>query len=223
VIAGHRPGVRFLRDATVDDLEQWGHEIPRIPSSEPATSLQKTCAPWQPPNALIRGDLPELGRLMAEAHLSYSQDFEASCIEADTMVNLAQDLPASSAHALPAAASAAAPSTWWSKTTPLHSQRLWPVFTLHKSESCLRFTSATRPVELTSWRSCFLTFREIIPKIVGQYFIEGNSMRLLLSAAKFVPCPPFVTSSVVTLVPNHPNLNGSFERTIDKIEQVSRY
>jgi galactokinase len=43
--------------------------------------------------ALIRCDLPELGRLMAEAHLSYSQDFEASCVEADAMVSLAQDLP----------------------------------------------------------------------------------------------------------------------------------
>ena len=30
---------------------------------------------------------------MAEAHRSYSQDFEASCVEADAMVDLAQDLP----------------------------------------------------------------------------------------------------------------------------------
>jgi galactokinase len=30
---------------------------------------------------------------MAEAHWSYSRDFEASCIEADAMVELAQDLP----------------------------------------------------------------------------------------------------------------------------------
>jgi galactokinase len=30
---------------------------------------------------------------MAEAHQSYSQDFEASCEEADAMVALAQDLP----------------------------------------------------------------------------------------------------------------------------------
>ena len=43
--------------------------------------------------ALMQPRLPELGRLMAEAHVSYSQDFEASCMEADTMVALAQDLP----------------------------------------------------------------------------------------------------------------------------------
>jgi galactokinase len=43
--------------------------------------------------ALLKGDLKELGRLMAEAHRSYSQDFEGSCVEADAMVALAQDLP----------------------------------------------------------------------------------------------------------------------------------
>jgi galactokinase len=43
--------------------------------------------------ALMKGDLARLGRLMAEAHTSYSQDFEASCVEADAMVDLAQDLP----------------------------------------------------------------------------------------------------------------------------------
>jgi galactokinase len=30
---------------------------------------------------------------MGEAHTSYSQDFEGSCLEADAMVALAQDLP----------------------------------------------------------------------------------------------------------------------------------
>jgi len=37
--------------------------------------------------------MKELGRLMAEAHASYSGDFEGSCVEADAMVALAQDLP----------------------------------------------------------------------------------------------------------------------------------
>ncbi len=37
--------------------------------------------------------MKELGRLMAEAHRSYSKDFEGSCVEADAMVALAQDLP----------------------------------------------------------------------------------------------------------------------------------
>jgi galactokinase len=43
--------------------------------------------------ALEKGDLAEVGRLMAEAHWSYSKDFEGSCAEADAMVELGQDIP----------------------------------------------------------------------------------------------------------------------------------
>ena len=93
VIAGHRSGVRFLRDATVDDLEQWGHEMTPNSLKRARHVVTENLRTVAAANALIRGDLPELGRLMTEAHLSYSRDFEASCIEADTMVNLAQDLP----------------------------------------------------------------------------------------------------------------------------------
>jgi galactokinase len=93
IIASHRPGVPFLRDATLEDLDKWGHEM------EPKSLLRarhvvsenlRTVAAC---DALLRGDLTELGRLMAEAHRSYSQDFEGSCVEADAMVELAQDLP----------------------------------------------------------------------------------------------------------------------------------
>jgi galactokinase len=43
--------------------------------------------------ALLKGDMAEVGRLMAEAHTSYSKDFEGSCVEADAMVELAQNIP----------------------------------------------------------------------------------------------------------------------------------
>lgn len=93
IIASHRPGVPFLRDATLDDLDKWGNEM------EPKSFLRakhvisedlRTVAACE---ALLKGDMKELGRLMAEAHRSYSQDFEGSCVEADAMVELAQDLP----------------------------------------------------------------------------------------------------------------------------------
>jgi galactokinase len=93
VIASHRPEVKFLRDATIKDLEKFGGEM--TPNSlkrarHVITENVRTVAAAQ---ALINGDLDELGRLMAEAHWSYSKDFEASCEEADAMVELAQDLP----------------------------------------------------------------------------------------------------------------------------------
>ena len=89
VIASHRPGVKFLRDCTPEDLEKWGYEM------EPKSFLRarhvigenlRTVAAC---DALLKGNMKELGRLMAEAHRSYSQDFEGSCVEADAMVALA--------------------------------------------------------------------------------------------------------------------------------------
>jgi len=93
IINSHRGGVPFLRDATLDDLEKWGHEMePKsyLRAKHVITEDLRTVAAEK---ALENGDLAEVGRLMAEAHASYSKDFEGSCPEADAMVELAQDLP----------------------------------------------------------------------------------------------------------------------------------
>ena len=93
VIASHRSGVRFLRDATIDDLEKWGSEMTPNSLKRARHVITENARTVAAAEALIRRDLPELGRLMAAAHQSYSKDFEASCEEADAMVALAQNLP----------------------------------------------------------------------------------------------------------------------------------
>jgi galactokinase len=93
VIASHRPEVRFLRDATVDDLDRWGSEMSPNALKRARHVITENARTQAAADALIHGDLTELGRLMAEAHTSYSRDFDASCVEADAMVALAQDLP----------------------------------------------------------------------------------------------------------------------------------
>ncbi len=93
VIARHRPEVRFLRDATVEDLAKWGSEMSPNALKRARHVITENTRTVAAADALIRHDLRELGRLMAEAHLSYSRDFEASCAEADTMVSLANRLP----------------------------------------------------------------------------------------------------------------------------------
>jgi galactokinase len=93
VIGRHRPSVRFLRDATVEDLAEYGAEMSPNALKRARHVVTENRRTVAAANALISHDLPELGRLMAEAHRSYSQDFEASCVEADIMVELAQDLP----------------------------------------------------------------------------------------------------------------------------------
>jgi galactokinase len=93
VIASHRPGVPFLRDATLEDLDKWGHEMEPKSLMRARHVISENLRTVAASEALAKGDLKELGRLMAEAHRSYSQDFEGSCVEADAMVALAQDLP----------------------------------------------------------------------------------------------------------------------------------
>jgi galactokinase len=93
ILATHRPEIKFLRDATVADLETWGHEIPPNALKRARHVITENLRTVQAADALLRGDLPELGKLMHEAHVSYSQDFEGSCVEADIMVAQAQGLP----------------------------------------------------------------------------------------------------------------------------------
>jgi galactokinase len=93
IINGHRGGVPFLRDATLEDLAKWGHEMtPKsyLRAKHVITEDLRTVAASE---ALLKGDMKEVGRLMAEAHISYSKDFEGSCEEADLMVDLANELP----------------------------------------------------------------------------------------------------------------------------------
>src|SRR5674476_419446 len=89
VIASHRPGVPFLRDATLEDLEKWGHEMAPKSLMRARHVISEDLRTVAAEKALEKGDLKELGRLMAEAHKSYSGDFDGSCVEADLMVELA--------------------------------------------------------------------------------------------------------------------------------------
>jgi galactokinase len=92
-IRRHRPEVKFLRDATIEDLDRWCGEMSANAFKRARHVISENARTVAAADALIRKDLPELGRLMAEAHWSYSRDFEASCEEADTMVELAGGLP----------------------------------------------------------------------------------------------------------------------------------
>ena len=93
VIGRHRPEVKFLRDATLEDLEKWGSEMSSEAVKRARHVISENERTVEAAEALAQNERKKLGRLMAEAHWSYSRDFEASCEEADAMVELAQDLP----------------------------------------------------------------------------------------------------------------------------------
>ena len=89
LLRSHRPEIKRLRDATVDDLERWGYEMrPEVLKRcrHIITENERTVAAA---DALEAGDLKTLGRLMYAAHASYRDDFEASCPEVDILVDLA--------------------------------------------------------------------------------------------------------------------------------------
>jgi galactokinase len=89
ILRSHRPEIRKLRDATVDDLERWGGEMPENVLKRVRHIITEDGRTVAAADALESGDLRTLGRLMYAAHASYRDDFEASCPEADVMVELA--------------------------------------------------------------------------------------------------------------------------------------
>ena len=93
VINSHRGNVPFLRDATLEDLDKWGSEMAPKSLLRARHVISENLRTVAAAKALLKGDMKELGRLMAEAHRSYSKDFEGSCAEADIMVELANELP----------------------------------------------------------------------------------------------------------------------------------
>jgi galactokinase len=83
------PGIRALRDVSVDDFSNYETHLPepvRRRCRHVITENQRTL---DAAAALNSGDLEELGRLMVASHLSLRHDYEVSCFELDTLVSAA--------------------------------------------------------------------------------------------------------------------------------------
>jgi galactokinase len=93
LLRSHRPEIKLLRDATVEDLRRWGSEMRPNVLKRCRHIITENARTVAAADALEAGDLKTLGRLMYEAHASYRDDFEASCPEADILVELAKKEP----------------------------------------------------------------------------------------------------------------------------------
>jgi len=93
ILRRHRPEIKKLRDATMDDLTKWGDEMQENVLKRVRHIVTENLRTVAAADALEAGDLTTLGRLMYEAHVSYRDDFEASCAEADLLVELARKEP----------------------------------------------------------------------------------------------------------------------------------
>ena len=92
-IAKTAPGVRALRDVTVDELAG-GEAAPRrhrLQAREPRRPRER--AAGRAADALQAGDLARAGRLMNDSHFSLRDLYEVSCEELDLVTEIARRQP----------------------------------------------------------------------------------------------------------------------------------
>jgi galactokinase len=83
------PDIQALRDMTVNDLERCGHDLSGVIYKRCRHVITENARVMEATGALERGDLDAFGDLMAQSHRSLRDDYEVSCAELDTMVDLA--------------------------------------------------------------------------------------------------------------------------------------
>ena len=86
------PHVKALRDVTLEQLEQYGRDLPEVIYRRCRHVITENERVLAAANALERRDLKEFGTLMAESHRSLRDDYEVSSAELDLMVELAQPI-----------------------------------------------------------------------------------------------------------------------------------
>jgi galactokinase len=93
ILQQHRPEIKALRDATVDDLARWGSEMTPESLRRCRHVITEDTRVLAAVEAFRNSDLTRFGELMHEAQLSFRDDFQASCPEIDTLIALAEKQP----------------------------------------------------------------------------------------------------------------------------------
>ncbi|HEX4786803.1 MAG TPA: galactokinase [Candidatus Sulfotelmatobacter sp.] len=83
------PEIQALRDVTTAQLEQHKSLLPGVIYRRCRHVVSENERVQQAAAALLNEDLPTVGRLMAESHRSLRVDYQVSCAELDTMVEIA--------------------------------------------------------------------------------------------------------------------------------------
>jgi galactokinase len=93
ILQMHRPEIKALRDATLDDLARWGSEMHEASLRRCRHVITEDDRVLAAVEAFKANNLARFGELMYQAHLSFRDDFEASCLEIDILVDLANQQP----------------------------------------------------------------------------------------------------------------------------------
>jgi galactokinase len=89
VLQRERPGVKLLRDATLEDLEACREMMSAASFKRCRHIITENARVLEAREALLQGDMERFGALMVEAHVSFRDDFAASCEEVDVLVAIA--------------------------------------------------------------------------------------------------------------------------------------
>jgi galactokinase len=88
-LARFLPNVQALRDVTLDELKQYGRDLPAVVYRRCRHVITENARVLAAARALEQHDLYRFGELMAESHRSLREDYEVSSDELNLMVELA--------------------------------------------------------------------------------------------------------------------------------------
>jgi galactokinase len=91
-LARFLPHVKALRDVTLEQLEEFGRDLPEVVYRRCRHVVTENARVLSAAEALEQHDLHRFGRLMAESHRSLRDDYEVSSKELDLMVDLAREV-----------------------------------------------------------------------------------------------------------------------------------
>ena len=92
-LAQHLPGIQALRDVQVEEFDQVAEMLPNVIRRRCNHVITENARVALAVEALKRDDLTFFGRLLNSSHDSLRHDYEVSCTELDTLVEIAQGLP----------------------------------------------------------------------------------------------------------------------------------
>jgi galactokinase len=85
------PGITMLRDVNESDFERLAHFLPDVIRRRCRHVITENRRTLETARAFKAGDLETVGKLLSESHRSMRDDFEISCAEIDTLVELAEN------------------------------------------------------------------------------------------------------------------------------------
>jgi galactokinase len=93
ILAGVYPGVKALRDVTLQQLRDAEALLPPVVFRRALHVVGEIDRVERGREALGKGDIAGFGKLMQESHSSSMENFENSCPEIDRLVEIGQNLP----------------------------------------------------------------------------------------------------------------------------------